>query len=174
MTEQGGISSQDGVERKESEGRVKASAAGVGSLQTAQPSSDGRPEPFHSFADQLHPAVSLPAASAPWIRRERLPGTRPMGNSACSPRLHDSCRVSGKNIDQRDPGRGAPSPVPLYMCRRGLPEERGGSVRDLRGTGKGLLPKISPLSICHCASNSTVRHLESSAHPRMPTKNNVL
>ncbi|KAL6086588.1 hypothetical protein STEG23_010756 [Scotinomys teguina] len=28
-----------------------------------------------------------------------------MGNSACSPRLHDSCRVSGKNIDQRDPGR---------------------------------------------------------------------
>ncbi|XP_036060023.1 LOW QUALITY PROTEIN: otogelin [Onychomys torridus] len=58
------------------------------------------------ITDQLHPAVSLPAASAPWIRRERLPGTRPMGNSACSPRLHDSCRVSSKNIDQRDPGRG--------------------------------------------------------------------
>lgn len=66
---------QDGG-REVREGRVKGPAAGTGSLQTAQPSA-GRPAPFHSSADQLHPAVSLPTASAPWIRRERLPGLQP-------------------------------------------------------------------------------------------------
>ena len=61
LAELGDINSQNGGEKEVREGRVKGSAAGEGRLQTAQPST-GRPGPFHSFADQLHPAVSLPTS----------------------------------------------------------------------------------------------------------------
>lgn len=129
LAELGDINSQDGGGRKVREGRVKGSAAGAGSLQPAQPYT-GRPVPFHSFADQLHPAVSLPT-SVPL-------GLGGKGSPACSlhtahgeqrlqptpPRQLLSVRQEHRSAGswQRCP---QPRPCPQHV-QEGPPEEKGG------------------------------------------------
>lgn len=153
LAELGDITSQDGGEREAREGRVKGSAAGEGGLQTAQPST-GRPGPFHSFADQLHPAVSLPT-SVPL-------GLGGKGSPACSlhtargeqrlqptpPRQLLSVRQEHRSAGswQRCP---SPGPAP-NMCRRG-PLRRKGVCKGFGRYREGTAPKNTSsahMSLC--------------------------